>query len=84
MKAILLAAGLSKRMGVQKLLLPFGESTRGREWGGHDAGKRVSWVGGNEVPPSRPFGAPSPAASHAGEGRNEEGCRKARQLGGRG
>ncbi len=27
MKAILLAAGLSKRMGVQKLLLPFGEST---------------------------------------------------------
>ncbi len=27
MRAILLAAGLSKRMGVQKLLLPFGEST---------------------------------------------------------
>ena len=27
MKAILLAAGLSKRMGVQKLLLPFGDST---------------------------------------------------------
>ena len=27
MKAILLAAGLSKRMGVQKLLLPFGQST---------------------------------------------------------
>lgn len=27
MKAILLAAGLSKRMGVQKLLLPFGKST---------------------------------------------------------
>ncbi|MDD4160073.1 MAG: nucleotidyltransferase family protein [Synergistaceae bacterium] len=27
MNAILLAAGLSKRMGVQKLLLPFGEST---------------------------------------------------------
>ena len=25
MNAILLAAGLSKRMGVQKLLLPFGE-----------------------------------------------------------
>ncbi len=27
MNSILLAAGLSKRMGVQKLLLPFGETT---------------------------------------------------------
>jgi hypothetical protein len=55
--------------------LPRGESTRGREWAGHDAGKRVSWVGEDEVPPSRPFGAPSPAASHAGEGVSPESLR---------
>ena len=50
------------------------------------AGKRVSWVSDDEVLPSRPFGAPSPAAAsgfaalrrdmHAGEGRSRAGrCR---------
>ena len=33
-------------------------------------------LSGAKVPPSRPFGAPSPAASHAGEGRTGKGAGK--------